>query len=99
MASRAQQPQTLSVSQVPALVGRQRVVVATAVQQQWLVASLGVSEALLKGLTFDEIQECRGGPKGRVSLIFPRPRTGEPSGVSILRTIKAMQTSTMQWKS
>ena len=66
----------------------QRAVVATAVQQQRPMASLDVSEAFLKGFTFDEIQERRGGPKRRVSLILPRPRQGEPSGVSILRTIK-----------
>ena len=51
------------------------------------MASLDVSEAFLKGFTFEEIQERRGGPKREVSLILPRPKKGEPSGVSILRTI------------
>ena len=64
-----------------------RAVVAIAVQQQWPMASLDVSEAFLKGFTFEEIQERRGGPKREVSLILPRPKKGEPSGVSILRTI------------
>ena len=50
----------------------QRVVVATAVQNQWPMASLDVSEAFLKGFTFDEIKERRGGPRRRVSLVLPR---------------------------
>ena len=37
----------------------QRAVVATAVQNQWPIASLDVSEAFLKGFTFKEIQERR----------------------------------------
>ena len=41
----------------------------------------------LPGFTFDEIQERRGGPKRRVSLILPRSKPREPSGVVILRTI------------
>ena len=52
------------------------------------MASLDVSEAFLKGFTFEEIQERRGGPQRRVSLILPRVKQGEPSGVAILRTIK-----------
>ena len=55
------------------------------------MASLDVSEAFLKGFTFEEIQERRGGPKRRVLLSLPRPRQGEPSGVSILRTIKGYE--------
>ena len=55
------------------------------------MASLDVSEAFLKGFTFEEIQERRGGPKRRVSLILPRPKAGEPSGVAILRTIKGYE--------
>ena len=69
----------------------QRAVVATAVQRQWPMASLDVSEAFLKGFTFEEIQERRGGPKRRVSLILPRVKAGEPSGVAILRTIKGYE--------
>ena len=65
----------------------QRAVVATAVQNQWPMASLDVSEAFLKGFTFEEIQERRGGPKREVSPILPRAKPGEPSGVAILRTI------------
>merc|ERR1712197_337843 len=56
----------------------QRAVVATAVQHQRPMASLDVSEAFLKGFTFEEIQERRGGPRRRVSLILPRSRPGEP---------------------
>ena len=51
------------------------------------MASLDVSEAFLKGFTFEEVQERRGGPKRRVSLILPKGKQGEPSGVSILKTI------------
>ena len=69
----------------------QRVVVATAVQHQWPMACLDVSEAFLKGFTFEEIQDHRGGPRRRVSLILPRSRPGGPSGVSILRTIKGYE--------
>ena len=68
----------------------QRVVVATAVQQQWPMASLDVSEAFLKGFTFEAIQESRGGSKREVSLVRPRAKPGEPSGVAILRTIKGV---------
>ena len=69
----------------------QRAVVATAVQNQWPMASLDVSEAFLKGFTFEEIQERRGGPKREVSLVLPRAKPGEPSGVAILRTIKGYE--------
>ena len=69
----------------------QRVVVATAVRNQWPMASLDVSEAFLQGFTFEEIQERRGGPKRKVSLILPRPKCGEPSGVAFLRTIKGCE--------
>ena len=55
------------------------------------MASLDVSEAFLKGCTCEEIQERRGGPRRRVSLILPRCRPGEPSGVSILRTVKGYE--------
>ena len=64
---------------------------ATAVQGQWPMASLDVSEAFLKGFTFDKIQERRGGPKRRVSLTLPRCKAGEPSGSSILRTIRGYE--------
>ena len=65
--------------------------VATAVQNQWPMASVDVSEVFLKGFTFEEIQERRGGPKREVSLILPRAKHGEPSGVAILRTIKGYE--------
>ena len=55
------------------------------------MASLDVSEAFLKGFTFDGIQERRVGPKRHVSLIQPRCKAGEPSGVSILRTIRGYE--------
>ena len=55
------------------------------------MASLDVSEAFLKGFTFEETQERRGGPKRSVSLILPRPKSGEPSGVAILRAIKGYE--------
>ena len=70
----------------------QRAVVATAVQNQWPMASLDVSEAFLKGFTCEEIKERRGGPKRRVSLMLPHGKSGEPSGVAILRTIKGYET-------
>ena len=41
----------------------QRAIVATAVQNQWPMASLDVSEAFPKGFTFEEIQERRWGSK------------------------------------
>eukprot|EP00959_Pyramimonas_sp_CCMP1952_P305997 6403638-Pyramimonas_sp.AAC.1 len=41
----------------------QRAVVATAVQSAWPIASLDISQAFLKGLTFEEVQQIRGGPK------------------------------------
>ena len=72
----------------------QRAVVAAAVQHQWPMSSLDISEAFLKGVTFGEIQERRGGPKRRVSLILPRPKLGEPSGVANLRTIEGYEDST-----
>ena len=48
-------------------------------------------DARPKGFTFEEIQARRGGPKRSVSLILPRPKAGEPSGVAILRTIKGYE--------
>ena len=84
-------PQTWRDSQGLALDGDGEPFVATAVQNQWPMASLDVSEAFLKGLTCDEIQERRGGPKRRVSLILPRVKQGELSGVELLRTIKGYE--------
>ena len=55
------------------------------------MASLDVSEAFLKGFAFEEIKERRGGPKRQVSLVLPRGKPGEPSGVAILRTIKGYE--------
>ena len=49
------------------------------------MASMDVSEAFLKGFTFEEVQERRGGPKHQVSLVLPRDKQGEPSGVAMLR--------------
>ena len=46
----------------------QRMVVAMAVQAQWQMASLDISVAFLKGLSFDEVQKIRGGPKRKVSM-------------------------------
>ena len=37
------------------------------------------AEALLKGVTFGEVQERRGGPRRQVSFILPQCRPGEPS--------------------
>ena len=70
----------------------QRAVVATAVQMNWELASLDISQAFLKGLTFDEIQEIRGGPKREVSMQLPRGKPGlEPSGASVLRNLKGFE--------
>ena len=68
----------------------QRAVVATAVNNQWPICSMDVGEAFLKGLTFEEVQERRGGPRRQVSLMLPRPKNGEPSGTAILRTVKGI---------
>ena len=64
----------------------QRAVVATAVQNQWGIASLDIAMAFLRGLTFDEVQEIKGGPKREVHMQLPRGREGcEPSGSALLR--------------
>eukprot|EP00973_Karenia_brevis_P085553 11869469-Karenia_brevis.AAC.1 len=41
----------------------QRAVVATSVQLGCPLASLDIGQAFLKGLTFEEVQKIRGGPK------------------------------------
>ena len=70
----------------------QRAVVATAIQSGWPLASLDISMAFLKGLSFDEIQSIRGGPKRTVCMQLPRGRLGlEPSGVSLLRSVKGYE--------
>ena len=64
----------------------QRSVVATAVQRGWNIASLDIAMAFLRGMTFDEIQEIKGGPRREVSMQLPRGRPGlEPSGSALLR--------------
>ena len=64
-----------------------RTVLASAVQSGWPVASMDVSMAFLKGLTFDQIQEIKGGPKRLVSMRLPFGKAGkEPSGSVLLRT-------------
>ena len=55
------------------------------------MASLDDSASFLKGFTLEAIQQHRGGQKHKVSLILPRCRAGEPSGVSILRTISGYE--------
>ena len=63
----------------------QRTVVATSVQMRWPMASLDISQALLKGLTFDEVQQVCGGPKRTVSMRLPFAKNGQPSGSALLR--------------
>ena len=41
----------------------QRAVVATAVQRNWNIASLDIAMAFLRGMTFEEVQEIKGGPR------------------------------------
>ena len=67
-------------------------VVATAVQAGWALASLDISVAFLKGMTYDEIQAVRGGPKREVSMQLPFARHGLPSGVHLLRHITGFET-------
>ena len=70
----------------------QRAVVATAVQSEWPIVSLDISIAFLKGLTFVEVQQIRGGPKRQVSMVLPRGRGGiEPAGSAVLRAIKGFE--------
>ena len=61
--------------------GDHRAVVATAVQRGWNIASLDIAMAFLCGMTFDEIQEIKGGPRREVHLELPKGRPGtEPLG-------------------
>ena len=46
----------------------QRVVVATAVQCGWAMVSIDISQAFLKGITFDQAQKIKGGAKRIVSM-------------------------------
>ena len=70
----------------------QRAVVATAVQSKWPLASLDISQAFLKGLTFDEVQKVKGGPKRVVSMCLPRARRDiEPSGSALIRQLKGYE--------
>ena len=69
----------------------QRAVVATAVQMRWPMASLDISQAFLKGLTFDEVQKIRGGPKRTVSMRLPFAKGGQPSGSALLRQFKGFE--------
>ena len=67
----------------------QRTVVAVAVQQGWNIASLDIAMAFLRGMSFDEIQEARGGTRREVHMELPKGRAGlEPSGSAILRQCK-----------
>ena len=66
--------------------------VATAVQRGWNIASLDIAMAFLCGMTFDEIQEVRGGPKREVHLELPKGKPGlEPSGSALLRQRKGFE--------
>ena len=49
------------------------------------MASLDISVAFLKGMSFDEVQKIRGGPKRKVSIQLPHAQAGMPSGVQFLR--------------
>ena len=65
----------------------QRMVVSTSVQSGWPIASLDISQAFLKGLSFSEIEE-QTGRRREVSLVLPRGRPGlEPSGNMLLRRL------------
>ena len=70
----------------------QRAVAATAVQFGWQVASLDISQAFLKGLAFDEVQQIRGGPKRQVSMALPRSPGGiEPAGSAALWSVEGFE--------
>ena len=70
----------------------QPAVAATAVQSKWPLASLDISQAFLKGLTFEEVQKVKGGPKRVVSMCLPRARRDiEPSGSALLRQLKGYE--------
>ena len=55
------------------------------------MASLDVGEAFLKGLTFEEVQQMKGGPKREVCMILPRATSTQPSGAAILRQITGFE--------
>ena len=69
----------------------QRMVVATAVQAGWDLVSLDISVAFLKGMTFEEIQQVRGGPRREVSMQLPLARHGLPSGAFLLRQLEGFE--------
>ncbi len=68
-----------------------RTVLAIAVQSGWKVASTDISMAFLRGLSFDEIQAIRGGPKREVSMRLPAGKRGEPSDSVLLRTFEGYE--------
>ena len=48
--------------------------------------------AFLRGMTFDDVQEVRGGPKREVHLELPKGKPGlEPSGSALLRQCKGFE--------
>ena len=76
----------------------QRMVVATAIQKGWQMASLDISVAFLKGMSFDEVQKIRGGPKRKVSMQLPHAQAGMPSGVQLLRQFPGLRASAIALK-
>ena len=63
------------------------------VQRSWPIASMDISCAFLKGLTFEEIAKIKGTPKRQVSMRLPRGRKGcEPAGSRLLRKLEGFQT-------
>ena len=51
------------------------------------MASLDVGEAFLKGLTFKEVHELKGGTKRVVCMTLPRATASQPSGAALLRQL------------
>ena len=69
----------------------QRMVTCTSVQSAWPMASLDISQAFLKGLSFDEIEE-QTGKRREVSLVLPKGRPGiEPSGNVVFRRLPGFE--------
>ena len=66
--------------------------VLTGVQSGWPIASMDVSQAFLRGLTFEEAAKIRGSSVRRVSLRLPWAKNGEPSGSSVLRCFAGFET-------
>lgn len=63
----------------------QRLVNMICAQNNWTLFSADISQAFLRGLTFDEIKELEGEIKREVQITLP------PGSVPVLRQIKAFE--------